>query len=317
MSRHARVRNPARATTTTTTTRTLRHALRLPVVVLLALVASCVTARASRAEIIIQHGAMTMHARHNPLPSLTLEDIVAKHVAFPKEELAEELLDDVRDACSSLQGPTCVALGAAPSTIAERQSSDGELRGTMVIPQAGLRSRVKVVRLDSVEDLVTYFHKHHGAANGDEEAVRITADFSRDGVGVGKVEHIMDGNANAATHESLKNLFSNLERQSRANGEAGSNDGVGGGFDASIKSVPGLAQRHVTFYNAHSRLVSVFWVNFNGQEVHYVDVHPKENGFVHTFQRHVWIARDYETNAFISQFVVGDDSVAPQRFIVI
>jgi len=289
---------------------------RLLSVLLLALATFCVAARASRAEIVIAHGAVTMHARQNPLPSLTLADIVAKHVAFPKEELAEELLDDVRDACSSLQGPTCGALGAMAST-ADVDNGSLSRADTMVVPQAGRRSRVKVVRLDNVEDLVTYFHKHHVTASGDD-GVKITADFSREGADMGKAEGDMDSDGGGArtTHESIESLFSNLERQSRADASAEAVRG-GGAFDATVKSVPGLARRRVSFYNSKARLVSVYWVNFDGQEVHYVDVHPKENGVVHTFQRHVWIARDYETNAFITQFVVGDDGTKPQRFIVV
>jgi len=264
--------------------------------------------RSTRADVIIERGALASTPRANPLPALTYADVVAAHVAFPREDIGDELAEDVRPGeCASTEGPTCSKLGARARGGGANANAD-----TLVSPPNGRRSRVKVIRLDNVEDLVTYFntHAHAGGMNG----VRITADFGRSGADGNRLREKLH-ELEKSNERSMEGIVEELERKANARPSARGFD-AGEPFDASVKSVPGLERRRVAFHNASTRLVSMYWVDFSGVEVHYLDIHPKENGVLHTFQRHVWIARDYDTNAFIAQYVVGDDGTSPTRFVV-
>jgi hypothetical protein len=91
---------------------------------------------------------------------------------------------------------------------------------------------------------------------------------------------------------------------------------TGGPFDGSSKSVPGLAKRVAIFYNARPTAVSLYWVDFDGREVHYVDVHPQHQGIVKTFQMHIWIVREMDSSRFVAQYTVGDEDTSTQSFTI-
>jgi hypothetical protein len=91
---------------------------------------------------------------------------------------------------------------------------------------------------------------------------------------------------------------------------------TGGPFDGSSKSVPGLAKRVAIFYNARPTAVSLYWVDFDGNEVHYVDVHPQHQGIVKTFQMHIWIVRELDSSRFVAQYTVGDEDTSTQSFTI-
>lgn len=48
---------------------------------------------------------------------------------------------------------------------------------------------------------------------------------------------------------------------------------IGGLFDGSSKFVSGLVKRVVIFYNVRFIVVLFYWVDFDGNEVYYVDVY--------------------------------------------
>ena len=62
---------------------------------------------------------------------------------------------DGDDACSSLEGPTCAALGGS-----NERATDGDDAATALKATSVRRSRVSLVRLDDVSDLVKYFKKN-------------------------------------------------------------------------------------------------------------------------------------------------------------
>ena len=101
------------------------------------------------------------------------------------------------------------------------------------------------------------------------------------------------------------------------NSHAASTSGsTGGPFDGSVKSVPGLLRRGAVFYNSRSTAVSLYWVDFEGKEIHYVDVHPFHQGIVKTFQLHVWVVRDMISSRFIAQYTVGDKGTSTESFTI-
>ena len=60
----------------------------------------------------------------------------------------------------------------------------------------------------------------------------------------------------------------------------------------------------------------MYWVDFNGREVHYIDVHSRHKGVVKSFQGHVWIVRELDSSQFIAQYLVGDESTRAQAFTI-
>jgi hypothetical protein len=53
-----------------------------------------------------------------------------------------------------------------------------------------------------------------------------------------------------------------------------------------------LDTRKVKFLNARESTSAIYWVDFEGLEVHYVDLPPGMTTVLSSFANHVWIARD-------------------------
>lgn len=268
-----------------------------------------------------------------PLRSLTLRDMVAKHVAFPRQSLISRTAEarEDEDACVSLEGPTCEELRGP---VADAEPVEDADEATALRVSGTKRSRVSLVRLDDVEDLVKYFSRNGGrdfarltaAAEENVGAVRdrlsaltrAAATAFAGGAG-GDVSGVDDapGEEGGESTSALSSAEKQTSAERSATGPKKSRwRDTGGPFDGSMKSVPGLLRRTAIFYNARASTVSVYWVDFNGKEVHYVDVHPRHQGVVKSFQGHVWIVRDVDTRRFVSQYVVGEESTRTQSFTV-
>lgn len=267
-----------------------------------------------------------------PLRSLTLRDIVAKHVAFPRQSLISRTAEarEDEDACVSLEGPTCEQLRGP---IADEEPVEDADDATALRVSETKRSRVSLVRLDDVEDLVKYFKRNGGrdlarlAAAAEENAGAVRDRLSAltraaatafAGAGGGDFSGVDAPGENGG--ESTSAVSSTDKQTPAENSGAGKKKSrwrdTGGPFDGSMKSVPGLLRRTAVFYNARASTVSVYWVDFSGKEVHYVDVHPRHQGVVKSFQGHVWIVRDVDTQRFIAQYVVGEESTRTQAFTI-
>ena len=198
--------------------------------------------------------------------------------------------------CSSLQGPTCDAL-VGPETPNAKDEDDAHVLRASVTK----RSKVDVVRLDSIDDLLAYFKKHVGTQD--------LKHFALDGVDDATVvrQRMLELERLALVNEG------NIIDQDSSDTE----NRFGGAFDGSLLSKPGLSPRNAVFFNRRDVVVELYWVDFAGREVHYVDIAPRHVGSVKTFQLHVWIVREKHTHAFISLYVVGDEDVTLQRFIVV
>ena len=269
------------------------------------------------------------------LEGLTLEHVLAKHVAFPRESLIERARDarNDGDACVSVEGATCAALRTTEET---DKDADTALR-----PTRTKRSRVSLVRLDDVEDLVKYF-KSQGtvgdigriaAAADDASAVgerlsaltraaaQAFADMSAGGRG--SSGHDEDEKDDDASVSSISSSQTSSMEETPAETTLRQKSKIprrlrdtGGSFDGSMKSIPGLRRRTAVFYNTRPSAVSVYWVDFNGREVHYIDVHSRHKGVVKSFQGHVWIVREFDSSQFIAQYLVGDESTRAQAFTI-
>jgi len=59
-----------------------------------------------------------------------------------------------------------------------------------------------------------------------------------------------------------------------------------------IKSMASHDTRRVEFLNTRASTSALYWVDFKGLEVHYVDLPPGMTTVLSSFANHVWVARD-------------------------
>lgn len=226
-----------------------------------------------------------------------------------------DLMDD-ESLCSSLQGPTCAAL-ADEERRARAVEGDAE-DDTVLKATRAKKSRMSVVRLDGIEDLVNYFKKH-AAAEFSKMALTKESTTSEGSSGEKEKTRGDKSSTSGLTDVSSEDASAPDEEDddedfiSHAVWTSGS---TGAAFDGSVKSVPGLLRRGAVFYNSRSTAVSLYWVDFEGKEIHYVDVHPFHQGIVKTFQLHVWVVRDMISSRFIAQYTVGDEGTSTESFTI-
>ena len=226
-----------------------------------------------------------------------------------------DLMDD-ESLCSSLQGPTCAAL-ADEERRARAVEGDAE-DDTVLKATRAKKSRMSVVRLDGIEDLVNYFKKHAAA---EFSKMALTKESTTSEGSSGEKEKTRGGKSSTS---GLTDVSSEDASESDEEGDnwdfishaVWTSGSTGGPFDGSVKSVPGLLRRGAVFYNSRSTAVSLYWVDFEGKEIHYVDVHPFHQGIVKTFQLHVWVVRDMISSRFIAQYTVGDEGTSTESFTI-
>ena len=96
-------------------------------------------------------------------------------------------------------------------------------------------------------------------------------------------------------------------------------DAVVGRGGEGLSSTPSRDDRKVEFINAREATSALYWLDFDGNEVHYVDLPPGMTTMMSTFGSHVWVSRDMATNAAVAAYAVtarkpGEPPV--QHFIV-
>lgn len=231
------------------------------------------------------------------------------------QTLMNQVIDLVDDdaMCSSLQGPTCAALADE-----KRRARDivGKEDETVLKATRSKKSRISLVRLDGIDDLVNYFKKHAAA---ELSKLVLTKESTASEASSRENARGRKSATSGLTDVSGKDASESDEDDDDTdfNSHAASTSGsTGGPFDGSVKSVPGLLRRGAVFYNSRSTAVSLYWVDFEGKEIHYVDVHPFHQGIVKTFQLHVWVVRDMISSRFIAQYTVGDEGTSTESFTI-
>ena len=68
--------------------------------------------------------------------------------------------------------------------------------------------------------------------------------------------------------------------------------------------MPDRETRKVEFVNARGSASALYWVDFDGVEVHYADLPPGMTTVMSTFAHHVWVARDMATEGAIAMYTV-------------
>ena len=69
--------------------------------------------------------------------------------------------------------------------------------------------------------------------------------------------------------------------------------------------MPDRETRKVEFVNARGSASALYWVDFDGVEVHYVDLPPGMTTVMSTFAHHVAVARDMATEGAIAMYTGG------------
>ena len=81
-------------------------------------------------------------------------------------------------------------------------------------------------------------------------------------------------------------------------------DAVVGRGGEGLASVPSRDDRKVEFINARDATSALYWLDFDGNEAHYVDLPPGMTTMMSTFGSHVWVSRDMSTNAAVASYTV-------------
>ncbi len=74
-------------------------------------------------------------------------------------------------------------------------------------------------------------------------------------------------------------------------------DRGGGGLAAERTRV----DRKFEVINARDATSALYWLDFDGNEAHYVDLPPGMTTMMSTFGSHVWVSRDMATNAAVAE----------------
>ena len=199
--------------------------------------------------------------------------------------------------CTSLHGPDCRGVASLSET--DPDADDAQpAEGTFVIHLQGDVDIPQIMRIFEgglLDDAIR-------AAGGDPEHSRPA---NNPGAAAGDAD---DANA-SPLHVARHPAFAAGKRLARD-----ANVGAEG-----YKSVPNRETRKVEFVNARGSASALYWVDFNGVEVHYVDLPPGMTTVMSTFAHHVWVARDMATEGAIAMYTVTPRRAGEhpaQRFVV-
>ena len=205
--------------------------------------------------------------------------------------------------CTSLHGPDCRGVASLSETdpdADDAQTAEGtfviHLQGDVDIPQI-----MRIFEGGLLDDAIR-------AAGGDPEHSRPADPGAASGDADGAAARALGADA-SPLHVARHPAFAAGKRLARD-----ANVGAEG-----YKSVPNRETRKVEFVNARGSASALYWVDFNGVEVHYVDLPPGMTTVMSTFAHHVWVARDMATEGAIAMYTVTPRRAGEhpaQRFVV-
>ena len=205
--------------------------------------------------------------------------------------------------CTSLHGPDC--RGVASRSETDPDADDAQpAEGTFVIHLQGDVDIPQIMRIFEgglLDDAIR-------AAGGDPEHSRPANPGAAAGDADGAAARALGADA-SPLHVARHPAFAAGKRLARD-----ANVGAEG-----YKSVPNRETRKVEFVNARGSASALYWVDFNGVEVHYVDLPPGMTTVMSTFAHHVWVARDMATEGAIAMYTVTPRRAGEhpaQRFVV-
>ena len=221
--------------------------------------------------------------------------------------------------CTSLAGPHCRTHGPTGNLFTEpevQSEDDGSLLIQLDDATIGKDGKIDLAKvMEMFGGGVMQKAKEAAAATNEARAARAAAngDAAAANAAVEEAQAVAAkigiGRANGAfeMHSPL------------AAGRRLKPDAVVGRGGEGLASVPSRDDRKVEFINARDATSALYWLDFDGNEAHYVDLPPGMTTMMSTFGSHVWVSRDMATNAAVASYTVtarkpGDPPV--QHFIV-
>ena len=223
--------------------------------------------------------------------------------------------------CTSLAGPHCRTHGPTGNLFTEpevQSEDDGSLLIQLDDATIGKDGKIDLAKvMEMFGGGVMQKAKEAAAATNEARAARAAAAANGDAAA-----------ANAAVEEAqavaakigIGRANGAFEMHSPlAAGRRLKPDAVVGRGGEGLASVPSRDDRKVEFINARDATSALYWLDFDGNEAHYVDLPPGMTTMMSTFGSHVWVSRDMATNAAVASYTVtarkpGDPPV--QHFIV-
>ena len=221
--------------------------------------------------------------------------------------------------CTSLAGPHCRTHGPTGNLFTEpevQSEDDGSLLIQLDDATIGKDGKIDLAKvMEMFGGGVMQKAKEAAAATNEARAARAAAngDAAAANAAVEEAQAVAAkigiGRANGAfeMHSPL------------AAGRRLKPDAVVGRGGEGLASVPSRDDRKVEFINARDATSALYWLDFDGNEAHYVDLPPGMTTMMSTFGSHVWVSRDMSTNAAVASYTVtarkpGEPPV--QHFIV-
>lgn len=223
--------------------------------------------------------------------------------------------------CTSLAGPHCRTHGPTGNLFTEpevQSEDDGSLLIQLDDATIGKDGKIDLAKvMEMFGGGVMQKAKEAAAATNEARAARAAAAANGDAAA-----------ANAAVEEAqavaakigIGRANGAFEMHSPlAAGRRLKPDAVVGRGGEGLASVPSRDDRKVEFINARDATSALYWLDFDGNEAHYVDLPPGMTTMMSTFGSHVWVSRDMSTNAAVASYTVtarkpGEPPV--QHFIV-
>ena len=222
--------------------------------------------------------------------------------------------------CTSLAGPHCRTHGPTGDLLSEDPSASSSEDGSLLIQLDDT-----TLGKDGKIDLAKVMEMFGGAmAKKARETAAGTNEAGTNEAGAAEVGDDADAAVREAREIAAKIGIGRangvLEMHSPlAAGRRLRPDAVVGRGGEGMASTPSRDDRKVEFINAREATSALYWLDFDGNEVHYVDLPPGMTTMMSTFGSHVWVSRDMATNAAVAAYAVtarkpGEPPV--QHFIV-
>ena len=215
--------------------------------------------------------------------------------------------------CTSLAGPHCRTHGPTGDLLSDELSASSAEDGSLLIQlddttlgKDGKIDLAKVIEMfggamaKKARETAAGTNEAGGAEVGDDAAVREAREIAAK-IGIGRANGVLEMHSPLAAGRRLRP------------------DAVVGRGGEGMASTPSRDDRKVEFINAREATSALYWLDFDGNEVHYVDLPPGMTTMMSTFGSHVWVSRDMATNAAVAAYAVtarkpGEPPV--QHFIV-
>ena len=217
--------------------------------------------------------------------------------------------------CTSLAGPHCRTHGPTGDLLSDELSASSAEDGSLLIQlddttlgKDGKIDLTKVIEMfggamaKKARETAAGTNEAGAAEVGDaaDAAVREAREIAAK-IGIGRANGVLEMHSPLAAGRRLRP------------------DAVVGRGGEGMASTPSRDDRKVEFINAREATSALYWLDFDGNEVHYVDLPPGMTTMMSTFGSHVWVSRDMATNAAVAAYAVtarkpGEPPV--QHFIV-